>query len=268
MSHLLIAFLFMICFVRFMDNWTFNLNVKTAVIDIIIVVVIMITVNMNFFPYDPDLYQYWCWLMIVIKYHFLFWDHHSYFFLFSDWNQYRWSLIGWSTHLYLLLFQISDVTSRNASPLTICELMWYRWKSVMERRKERSAEARNRLDVKATSDLSNASNYYRFRQFLQGQKQSSKNANYSNQVKICCCWITSELLSSFDTKESKKKKKPCGILVLWSWRVKAIRTCVWDFLVWSLHRHSVTLMNFTWSDWVTAQQAPRSGYSIVDSIRL
>ena len=32
-----------------MDNWTFKLNMKTAVIDIIIVVVIMITVNMNFF---------------------------------------------------------------------------------------------------------------------------------------------------------------------------------------------------------------------------
>ena len=32
-----------------MNNWTFNLNVKTAVIDIMIVVVFMITINMNFF---------------------------------------------------------------------------------------------------------------------------------------------------------------------------------------------------------------------------
>ena len=32
--------------------------------------------------------------------------------------------------------------------------------------------------------------------------------------------------------------------------------------------HNVTLMNFTWSDGVTAQQAPRSGYSIVERIRL
>ena len=78
---------------------------------------------------------------------FIFWDHHSYFLLCSHWNQYLWSSIWWSLYLHLHLFQTSDVTSRNASPLIICELMWYLWKSVMERRKERSVEARNRLDV-------------------------------------------------------------------------------------------------------------------------
>ena len=147
----------MICFVRFMDNWTFKLNVKTAVIDIIIVVVILITVHMNFsntilicINIDVDS---WSWL---ISFYLL---RSSFLFLaLSHWNQYRWSGIGWSTHLYLLLFQISDVTSRSASPLTICELMGYRWKSVLERRKKRSIEARNRLDVKATSDLLKALN--------------------------------------------------------------------------------------------------------------